>query len=296
MSPLNLLSLDHHVRMAAETAVSSARVMYGSRYRHRMPLAKSKKGPCLVLGNGPTLGPDLDLYPTELLRSMPTYVVNNFALSDLCARIQPKNYVLLDPAFWLGSDSSSHLSHRIVDALVTSEWPIDLHIPREAMQTDVWKTQRSRVPQHIHIVPYNRTPFLGFLPVAHWVYRHGLGMPPPQNVLVATVFLALQAGYSPINLLGADHSWHEELTVQDNNEVVVTERHFYDSASAVARPVVPARSQKAFLLHELFFAWGTAFRSYHLLRQYADSIGATVVNVSSHSYVDAFSRSPRIVC
>ena len=51
-------------------------------------------------------------------------------------------------------------------------------------------------------------------------------MPFSQNVLVAAIYISLNLGYKNIYLLGADHSWAHDVSVNDDNQLCLNDRHF----------------------------------------------------------------------
>lgn len=115
-------------------------------------------------------------------------------------------------------------------------------------------------------------------------------MPPPQNVLIAAIMLALNMRYKNIFIIGADHSWHESLVLKEGNKMEIEDSHFYDRNENRKLTIQDAESQKEYKLHELFAIWARAFGSYWYIKDYADSIKAKIFNASEKTYIDAFDR------
>ena len=65
--------------------------------------------------------------------------------------------------------------------------------------------------------------------------ENGWGMPRPHNVLIPSIILSMRMGFKKIYLAGADHSWLKEIFVSEDNEVFLTQKHFYDEKKAEAR-------------------------------------------------------------
>lgn len=98
----------------------------------------------------------------------------------------------------------------------------------------------------------------------------------------------IYAGYNEIYVTGADHSWMETLRVNDNNNVVSVQPHFYaDSKAELKRSET---EYKGYRLHDILQSFYIAFRSYHTLRRYADRKGINIYNSTPGSYIDAFQR------
>ena len=114
-------------------------------------------------------------------------------------------------------------------------------------------------------------------------------MPRPHNVLIPSLILAIQSGYKEINVVGADHSWIEELTVNENNEAMVHQKHFYDEDSSKSEAMYKL-GRRPRLLHEILEKFVYAFRSYHFIRQFSEKKGAKIWNLTPKSFIDAFDR------
>jgi hypothetical protein len=103
---------------------------------------------------------------------------------------------------------------------------------------------------------------------------------PAQTVLNTAVYLAVFWRYKNIVLIGADTSWHEELQVdQETNILYFDDEHFYETKQSI-----PSK------IHEQFFCLARVFENYCLLREYADYNSVSVFNASEKSWIDAFER------
>ena len=142
--------------------------------------------------------------------------------------------------------------------------------------------------KHLSVVYYNKTPVEGLQAVNNFLFKLNLGMPRPYNVLVPTIFLALNMGFKSIYLFGADHSWHEEIKVDENNNVLVNHEHFYDN-SAQVKPMYHLDG-KEYYIHDIFRKLYLAFKGYFVLKNYAETLGAKILNASEKSYIDAFDK------
>ena len=249
--------------------------------------------PCLVLGNGPSLAQDIAQLIATRADYGAVFCVNQFAMSDWYREIRPSQYVLADPAYWqvdVATDQQRE-GRRVLQERLASDttWPMQIWLPHHAAGSPVWTESRIVHHPHITIRFWSTIPVTGFRSFRCLVYRLGLGAPPVQNVLIGAIFIALQKHFSPVFILGADHSWHEELAVDDDNGVLVNQKHFYDSSTTAAKPVY-RRTDVEIGIHDLFYALARAFEGYHLLAEYAESRGQAIINAGSKSYIDAFPR------
>jgi len=246
---------------------------------------------CIVLGNGPSLAHDLENKP-DIFSSMDSMCVNFFAFSEYYEQIKPKYYVILDPNFWQENLSEGVEDRdRFLDVFVQkTSWNLTLYMPHDAKNSTV--LARLINCSNIKTEYFNRTPVDGFSWFRHFLYKRSLGMPLAQNVLVASVFLALNLEYEEVYIVGADHSWHEEIEVGKDNVLYVRQKHFYDSEEVVElKPFFHAGDKGVFNIYQVFDGWAKLFYSYMLLRKYADELGVKIYNASSKTYVDAFERA-----
>ena len=122
-------------------------------------------------------------------------------------------------------------------------------------------------------------------------------MPRCSNVLCGCLFLAVNMGYKKIYLFGADHSWHEEWKMTDDNVLLGRTPHFDDTADAYKKHQMydSIEMKDPLKIHSLFW-WGyKAFYDYHVINEYSTVKNATIFNASEKSYIDAFKREkPRV--
>jgi hypothetical protein len=257
-------------------------------------VGNSSSGPCVVMGNGPSLRRDLEHLLGKSL-TFTAFAVNEFGESDLYASVKPRFYVLHDPYYWDESLPREHEEKRssLFQAINQgTTWPTVVLAPFEMRASAVYKTGFGSTPNpNITFRWFNRTPVECKPWLAHKLCRRGLGLPSAQNVLLAAIVLAVNLGFSPIIVLGADHTLHENIEVGDDNQVYVRQIHFYDGESV--QPKLFSRSyidHRFVTMGELFAVWSRAFHGYHRVREYAEDCRAQVFNSTSRSFIDAFPR------
>ncbi len=138
---------------------------------------------------------------------------------------------------------------------------------------------------------YNYVVFKGFKSLGFKLFKHNFAMPKFYNVLGASIFLAINMGFKKIKITGADHSWFENIKINDDNLLCRRDLHFYDKAEQPLIPIQDPISKKTLHIGDFFEALYKTFDSYHLLNQYAMISGCMVYNISRFSYIDAFKRT-----
>jgi hypothetical protein len=246
----------------------------------------------VLLGNGPSLRGDVESNPA-LGANRDLMCVNNFAFSDQFADLRPSYYVILDPLYWVRElpEAVAAERNRFFTCLKTQvRWPMKLLVPFECRDNRTWQEADLTTNPHINIFFFNRTPISGFKWFRELAYARNLGMPWAQNVLVASTFLCIRFGYRRIYLVGADHSWHEEISVGKDNVLYLKQRHCYDSGDVPLEPVYKPNTNEIFNMYELFAAWSRVFLGHMEVAEYARNCGVEILNASSKSYIDAFER------
>ena len=119
--------------------------------------------------------------------------------------------------------------------------------------------------------------------------KMGWGLPRPHNVLIPALFVAINSGYKRIYLAGADHSWLPMISVNDQNQALVNQQHFYDEHSSKS-DLMYKLGVRPRRLHEILEKFMFTFRSYFDLKDYAESKGSKIYNSTPDSYIDAFDR------
>jgi hypothetical protein len=247
----------------------------------------------VLLGNGPSLTGDLELNP-RLGAGRDLMCVNNFVFSEDFVRLKPSYYAVMDPFYWASEAPASVLveRERFFECLKSrTAWPMNLLLPLECRFSEIWKQENLCANTRIKVRFFNRTPVSGFKWFRNLAYAHDLGMPWSQNVLVGSAFLCVGLGFKRIYVLGADHSWHEEICVGKDNVLYLKQKHCYDAEEDVPlEPVYKPNTNEAFKMHELFAAWSRVFLGHLQVAEYARERGVEILNASSKTYIDAFER------
>lgn len=272
------LTISEFFAAAGASLKSVAKVALQSR-RDTVTRAHRGRSRLLVMGNGPSLGADIAGHGDELRRET-TMAVNFAALAPEFARLRPTYYVLADPHFFSRSDDAN--LRRLRQALRDVDWPMTVFVPVGA--------RFDATSPHVRVERFNPVGVEGFRWLRHWAYRTGLGMPRPRNVLVPALMCAMRAGYRNIAVLGADHSWMRTLAVNDDNEVVSVQPHFYSDDAEESRRV--AQVYKGVRLHQVIMSFYVAFRAYHDIAAWARARGVSITNATPGSMIDAFPRGP----
>jgi len=259
---------------------SRSRLNFGQRIRDET---------LILLANGPSLNESIKTQ-SDHLAGKNLMCVNLFAQSDYFTQLKPCHYVLISPDMWMdrGDERLLEKKKRLWGLLNKKvHWKMELYLPVEARRNHQWK-QLISSNDHIQIRFFNRTPVEGFKSFMHFCFRNNLGMPRPHNVVIPALMIGINRGFNKIYLLGVDHSWLSNLRVDNQNRVLVNQKHFYDDNSSKYEPMLKQGGVRK--LHEVLNKWVITFASYFTIDDYARSKGTKIMNATPDSYIDAFDR------
>lgn len=258
--------------------------------RWRKTIVRQHKKRLIVLGNGPSLNPGLDLLG-DAIRGNDLICVNYFPATEAFVRLKPAFFVSSAPEFFKDDVDENYIKARnqIFQSLAEhTSWPLEFFIAWEAKKFQFWQAILAQ-NKNIKITFYNVHPVEGFRGFRHLLFRNQMGMPRPHNVLVPALMMGIHKGYREIVLLGADHSWLTQLSVDDQNNVLLNQKHFYDEHTS--KPDVMkklGRGQRK--LHEVLWKFLYTFESYFVINEFARTSGVKILNATPGSFIDAFER------
>ena len=271
--------------------VSLLKVAIRSRYATRLPARQLPL--CSILGNGPSLKESLS-EQFDFIKQTEIVCVNNFAHADIFTQLRPQDYVISDPNYFVFTEQTTDrddIRRTLSVFLEQVDWPMTLYVPHFAKGSFLLGKIEQGNPK-ITVVYFNYTVVRGFQGLVYWLYAKGLGMPQAQTVIIAALALMINRKFDTIYLYGADTSWHEEIRLNDQNQLLIKQIHFYDKPKDISHQPVysDAQRQRTFSMASQFLSFHKVFRGYEVLRDYADHQGVRIVNASAKSYIDAFER------
>ncbi len=255
-------------------------------FKNTEPVSKD----LIILGNGPGLKPFIE-ENRDNLSKYELLCVNHFSITDYYTELKPKYYVAIAFDLFLDDimphfvEASNKLFNAIADK---TDWPLKFFITVEAKKHQRWQKILSR-NKNVEIIYINLTPIEGFQKFMYRNFDKAKGMPRPHNVMVPAIYTAIYLKAKKVFLAGADHSWLKELYVDENNQTLFFDKHFYDNEKQLKR--FNYDTENYLKLHEIINSISCAFASYHILRGYAEYRNTEVLNATPKSFIDAFKRS-----
>lgn len=240
-----------------------------------------------ILGNGPSLAKELP----ELLAKGEEYdfmAVNFFAEDERFAELKPAYYVLSDPMFFRATAMQERVDslYRLLTERVT--WPMTLYV--QYYNPEKFDYRAALPNKNIRIVPFHTTLYEGFSSVRHWLFKRGLGSANYGTVVQVGEYVALLLGYKRVELYGVDHTLLDGLVVDTENRLCRRDSHYYDTKPAEPKPIMKKVPAEPYTVAEYLAETAQLFRGHEILRDYADALGAEIINCTKGSLIDSYKR------
>ncbi len=242
----------------------------------------------IIIGNGPSLLKTIDKY-IDVLKKNDCFMVNNAVEHECFELIKPKYCVFADPNFFQKSTLNKY-SKPVVDAFnIKLNWEMTVFLPSYAKNT-IFAEELKKHPR-ISVAYYNSTyskyitNFSKKRLFKYW--NKNIARPLSQTVLNTASSIAIAMRYKEIYLVGADTSWIEMLSVdQNNNDIYSDDKHFYSNDK---RLLYKYNENKSNLAEELR-AIAMTLESYQILKEYAIYNNCQLYNASEYSLIDSLKR------
>ena len=273
--------------------ISIGRILKYKAYIGGLPYSgEVLEGTLYILGTGPALKIDLTRNLDIFLKS-DVLVVNDFALDYCYNTIRPCYYVFADPGYWLDenltSDENISIRKKLFDSIISNtSWDLTIYVPKSSLSffNNIFKANKN-----ISLKSYNSID-LGDFESSWGQYCLKRNFAAPcGNVVGTSIYLSVNMGYKTIKVYGVDHSWTENLRVDNDNKVCTISKHFYDNEDVDKLIPWLKVNNQMYKMHEILSDLSKTFYYYFIINNYAKAKNSTVYNSSSRSFIDAFIRS-----
>lgn len=250
-----------------------------------------------LLANGPSLSQFLDnMDCNPLIDNQCDYIaVNDFINDNRCLKIRPKYYVLSDPLFLYDTiykERGLRVMNNLADRV---DWDMTLFVRFNAKDSEFLPILLRN--SHIKIEYYHSYHFpifCNFHRARNFLYKKGIGNGEYSTVALNALYIGITIGYKQIFLQGVDHTFFNGLLVNDENIPCYVYKHSFDKSEEV-KPMIfhydKSRKYKdmPYFLYEMF----CVFRGHWIMAEYANYMGAKVLNCTEGSLIDAYPRLKR---
>lgn len=276
---LNILRFKDKIKAIICSLECSLRILLFSNFKFRKQIYMIKKqNPKIrILGNGNSLGKG-----DFIDREYDYMVVNRYYLSESYYKITPLYYVIADPYFFTIKEGIA----QVEEIISVTKWKMFLFLPYYKGKNLFFKKKET---DYVKIFFYNTSVFKGFNNLKTFFFNKMLATPQIQNVLVASIMLSIWLKYNRIELYGVEHSWLTSLSVDEQNRILLENKHFYDKKE-VKKEEFKKWNGDSYKLYELLYDFGKMFESYWEIVDYVKNKNINIINKSPNSFIDAFKK------
>ena len=239
-----------------------------------------------VLANGPSLKEELPiLIKDESFQTASKFVLNFFSTTEFYKIVKPENYCLADKGFFIENAKEGH--RKTISALNNeTSWKLRLFVPN-----NFYPVAKKMINNHnITIVPISTLKFEGFEKKRYKYYKQGKAVPSFVNVTLMIEYLLLNMGCKDIRLYGVDHTFFNNMAVDEENHLCLVDNHYYGNEYRTLRRF----DGSYFTMCEWLMDKYLTFKEHERIRGYADYLGAQIVNCTKGSLIDAYIRLSQI--
>ena len=244
---------------------------------------KEKKNKLCLLGNGPSFS--LIEKHLDEFKMFDFCAVNLSVNTDLFFILKPKMLVVVDMIFWKQPELDK--IKLFWENIQRINWDIQIFIPYNfpsEMKNTLVKNQNITVCRYANNSWEPETKLAKTLKM--WLYKKGVVSPNCSNVSIAAIYSAILSGYKEINLLGVEHSWMRDIRVNQNNEVILIDRHYYGNSEQVWRDY----DGNPIKLIDFVGSQLVTFTSHMYLKDFAEYMHVKIINRTEDSYIDSYDK------
>ena len=246
----------------------------------------------LIFGNGPSTKEVLEKYNDGKF-DIPSdsFFVNYAPLDPTFFKIKPNHFFLSDFVFSRDThDYRVEMTRKMYDLLEKDvDWELSIYLGFTKREYCIELVNFSKIRNpHIHFVFLNRKHCSGLSPsLRHKLYKKGLFMPEEGTVVNTAIYVALIEGYKEIELYGVEHSMFLNLRMNENHEICMLQKNFYDKEEKLVPIKTDGDFERSYIHNYMEFIY-VMFRSHYLLKQFADYMGAKIINCTRDSMIDVY--------
>lgn len=235
----------------------------------------------VILGNGPSLNETISTKKVWLANKH-LICVNFFANSPYFNELKPWGYVLADPHFFQNPEAPN--VRQLFENLNAVDWQMNLFIPRKYFKN----ISNLLTNKNLNILRYNPIAIEGYCWLENLCFGANRGMPRPRNVIIPAIMIGIALGFNTLYIAGADHTWTRDLSVDEDNQVLSHQPHFYNDKPEEQRRIASIYKGKPF--HKVLENFMLVFKGYHRLAEYSAKKHVEIFNITPGSFIDAFPR------
>lgn len=242
-----------------------------------------------LFANGPSLKKETEDLDLAEFKDKDFGMVNFMANDESYTALRPCLYALSDEQFFIDNHPKSQeakaMLHHMNDI---TTWKMLLVIPYNRYKSS--RIQSILTNSNITVVPFHHYAILGPKRLRFWFYKHGLGNGEFGTVTQNAIYSALTIGYAKVHLYGVDHNFFDGLQLDKNNNLCQLYMHNYENKAEPDLRKIQYLDGSPKLVHTFLSEYSLLFYGHWFLREYADYMGAEILNHTKVSLIDAYKK------
>lgn len=205
---------------------------------------------------------------------------------------KPEMYCIADPSFvGLGkavvTEDMEFELKQFWNNLNKIEWNMRLFVPQFIYDKVINKINND----NIEVISFYATRFRTSenTKLLNWFWKKNIASPVCSNVAHAMIYISIQMGYGRISIHGLDFDRLRNYSVNSNNDVLFYSEHYYEDKGVLIN-ATESKWVPRHKFYELIQSFANALIQFSLLKDYADYIGISVINMNVESMVDCFDK------
>lgn len=264
---------------------------------YKFPYLNKYKGEtAYIISNGPSLKQTFkDFDEGKINITDNSFWVNLGPLDERFYKIKPKHLCLSDPMFYRDYEAKKNMVRQMYEELNQRvDWDLTIYgCFFKASEHLQFKEYSHITNPHIKYVKMNRKYCTDLIPsIRHRLYKTGYFMIPDATIANTAIFLAIIEGYTTIEIYGCDHNQFLEMAVNSQNQLCMTDSHFFDDTTPVLRPIIKpsGTGNTVWRVHEFLHFCYAQFKYHEMLKIFSDYMGARIINCTPGSMIDSYER------
>lgn len=217
-------------------------------------------------------------YDIAVVNYMPMYAEQFFF------EVRPRYWIIIDPGFYLEENAVNDEKQKVLAFLEQIDWKLTM-VTSQLAEFNVMNSNIEYIK--LPCINIKQMNFLNLFLAKRNYITYGLN-----NVAHAAIFFGITFGYRDIALIGFEYKM-EKIYMDERGLVYEDYAHFYSTNPSCNRySYEEINSHPKGILIEVFERKIESLRIFKLLREYADKMGAKIVNYTPDCCVEYFETRP----
>tara|TARA_B110000046_G_C13025143_1_gene413539 strand:- start:2404 stop:3264 length:861 start_codon:yes stop_codon:yes gene_type:complete len=247
-----------------------------------------RSGKLVIIANGPSVKSDIENIKKN--KGEAEFMVMNYmALDDVFYELKPEHYCFVDPMFFQETHRKNEAQNLFSILNEKVDWKLTIYIP--IYYASKFNSFSNLKNKNINVIVINNCKYMGFEKSRNYFYKLGLSCPEIYSVVSMGIYIGIKSEYDCLNLYGVEHTFFDNLQVNEQNQLCAVYNHFYQSiASNELKPIKKINTGEVWKVSDYIIEKGLLFKSHDQLNSFAEYMGISIINCTVNSLIDSYDR------